>query len=343
MNPKADAFLQFCLLHFYGTKFAQDAYANRVFILNKEVYARQKKPTQQILQRVILEIKDDILHTQGLINPAQQTPQTQPQPNPHPTPTPNSKPKPKPKNPEHSSSDPAKSQRRHFWNIATGAQKKHAANASPEQPLPAVTGREFDGLNHVKTPLPTDASRRKVACMLKVTMDPAMGANAGEKCADLCLDIEQALWRKHLEGDGDEAEQKKKEYMKHARMLLKRLRDPKNGELRERLVSGELAASGLVAASLLDLLNPSARKQHDAAQRRIMIQRTKEVDDETAGAKSDDFGCPSCGNFKGNWFVPLQTNSSHVAKTETWGSKDNMDKNAFRVTCSACKHVFIQS
>ena len=218
-----------------------------------------------------------------------------------------------------------------------------------------VTGKEFLGLRGLRRDVPTDSRRCKVACMLKVVLDQSNGM---ENAANLALEIESQVWRKSEEEtmrdtkvtSGEEeaskiADKHMKEYMKHARVLLKNLRDPMNGELRQKVATGKLTPADLASASGLELLNPDARKDRETAQRKIMIQRTKGsgVEAENAGAKSDDFVCPSCGNSKANLFLPLQVNNSHVAKTETWGNKESMDKNAFRVTCSNCQHVFIQT
>lgn len=325
VNPHDDEFLQYCLLHFYGTKFAQDEYTNRVFILNKAAFQRQSMPTQQILQRVSKQVQEEFEQAYGPSTPIT-TPTLAAQ---IPIATTSSA--------LHTSSplikkrlreeEVSKKRRSHLWSVKGAAKPKCNDSLGAKADPLVVKGDELNGCGFQ---VPSDISRKKVACMFKVALE--LSSKQGD-IGKLALEIEAQL-------DCMYTDKEKAAYMKHARLLFKRLKDPLNTKLRAKVITKALTGKDLCLANDVDLLNPEARRERGLAQEKMMKQRTKGSTNMMQGTKTNSYECPMCRNVLDNLFTPLKVNLSHVSKTEVWGNKDNVDSDKVRVVCTKCNFEF---
>lgn len=88
-----------------------------------------------------------------------------------------------------------------------------------------------------------------------------------------------------------------KKYGQKARQLLFNLKDSRNSQLRDRLLSGDLSAHTLVRMSSTDMANPQLVRQR----KEWIRKRTHEVmrDREMEGfMETDLFECRSCGGTR---------------------------------------------
>lgn len=114
-----------------------------------------------------------------------------------------------------------------------------------------------------------------------------------------------------------------KAYAHKARTLLFNLKDSRNADLRQRLVSGELPAHSLVRMSGPDMANPQLVRQR----KEWIRKRTHEVmrdGREAEGFESDLFECRNCGSSR--------------TRYRQWRRKAVVDRTRIIVICLRCPY-----
>ena len=114
-----------------------------------------------------------------------------------------------------------------------------------------------------------------------------------------------------------------KAYAHKARTLLFNLKDVRNIDLRNRLVSGELPSQSLVRMSGPDMANPQLVRQR----KEWIKKRTHEVmrdGREVEGFESDLFECRNCGSSR--------------TRYRQWRRKAVVDRTWIIIMCLRCPY-----
>jgi len=116
-----------------------------------------------------------------------------------------------------------------------------------------------------------------------------------------------------------------------ARTLMEALRDPLNDDLRRRVRAGEVKAEDLIKMDENDLMNPSARAEHEAERSRFNQKRNVEAAIADATPRTALYPCPTCGKRDASLI--------QQEKSKTWFSSCD-ESNAVMCTCLACGTAF---
>jgi len=203
---------------------------------------------------------------------------------------------------------------------------------SHDRKVPTLRGDELDG---VTVEIPGEEKRRKTAARLANAILPESNPAESQRLTAGCLgvEIEKAAIKIFKED--------KKGYAGALRKLLAHLRNEKNEELRQKLLSKSLSPEELLSLDE-DALDPESAKRLKAAKTRV-LEDAKVVDVEEAFSQKrivDNVECPNCQNKEQNVLMTLNS-TRESTKVEVWGSKETQEKVKERFKCSKCGHVWV--
>ncbi|CAI5741046.1 unnamed protein product [Hyaloperonospora brassicae] len=138
------------------------------------------------------------------------------------------------------------------------------------------------------------------------------------KAVILALDVEEELYAAY-----GQSHSLTKAYAHKARTLLFNLKDARNVDLRNRLVSGDLPTHNLVRMSGPDMANPQLVRQR----KEWIKKRTHEVmrdGREVEGFESDLFECRNCGSSR--------------TRYRQWRRKAVVDRTRIIIICLRCPY-----
>ena len=210
-------------------------------------------------------------------------------------------------------------------------------DADDDRQVPSKPGNEGDA-SPPPTPLEAlddddNVVRSQVVLMLgDAVKDPS-------PLFDLGRSIEDAAWRGFAQrGDDGKYGASSPEYRAKARTLAANLR--RNAELREQVLSGELAPEHLVTMSADALATKTLRELRRQMDARATRKRTRLVGLGDA-IQTDKYRCREChfaGSTSTNCAYYNLQNHRDSRKNETWGSKDShADDGRVLVRCLECK------
>lgn len=122
---------------------------------------------------------------------------------------------------------------------------------------------------------------------------------------EIAAAAEAAVWREYNGQAG-------KDYKAKIRTLLFNLKDPKNPDLRRRVLIGEVSAEGLVGMSSEDLASDATKQEHDKI--RANMKKETERSQNVAGNITDMFRCGKCKQRKCTYYQ-MQTRSADEPMT----------------------------
>lgn len=137
------------------------------------------------------------------------------------------------------------------------------------------------------------------------------------------VEIEEQIYKVYKE--------KSKEYMDKVRSVFSNLRDPKNPELRSRLLNGEITPVQIATMDATIMASRSLQEVREQFTRNAVESSRTDLENEKARLQSKDnsfFECKEC-------------KSKHIdVQVIQYGTEEDSERNF--ITCYECNHQWMQ-